>query len=286
MSSKKKLVIFFSHISVFIGLFFMIFGIMSKENMTHAADYSYDEETCGAKIDTSGDLVVTFNVTSGINDMTWASCSMINWVVFLFSSDQINYEYNEGTHKYVNSANMNRDNVDYYFMSDSSQNSGLITVTIPTDSMGYQGGDETTTSDDYLNHSTGKTFSEIFAGKNWYISIGPFWKYNDNNYSFNVDYFVERGFTVLELYNESDLYIKAEPELEISISDWTYGSTASTPIVTASEGSGEQTIEYKGENDSSYTTTVPTKPGNYTVKVSVAQSATYSKASATANFTI
>ena len=74
----------------------------------------------------------------------------------------------------------------------------------------------------------------------------------------------------------------------VSISDWVYGATASTAVVTGNPGNGDVTYEYKPKDadDREYTTDVPTAAGNYTVKASVAATEKYSGGAATADFAI
>ncbi len=74
----------------------------------------------------------------------------------------------------------------------------------------------------------------------------------------------------------------------VSIANWTYLGTASTPTVSGNTGNGAVTYQYKvkGAADSTYTAAVPTKAGDYTVKAIVAQTTNYNGASATADFKI
>ena len=72
----------------------------------------------------------------------------------------------------------------------------------------------------------------------------------------------------------------------VSLKDWTYGDTAKTPTVSGNLGGGNVTYQYKTDNASTYTSTVPTNAGTYTVKATVAESANYKAAIATGSFTI
>ena len=72
----------------------------------------------------------------------------------------------------------------------------------------------------------------------------------------------------------------------VSLKDWTYGDTAKTPTVSGNLGGGNVTYQYKADNASTYTSTVPTNAGTYTVKATVAESANYKAATATGSFTI
>lgn len=75
--------------------------------------------------------------------------------------------------------------------------------------------------------------------------------------------------------------------LSLSCADITYGGTLS-PVLTGNTGGGTETYEYKtqGAASSTYTTTVPTDAGDYTVRASVAATTTYNADSATADFRI
>ena len=72
----------------------------------------------------------------------------------------------------------------------------------------------------------------------------------------------------------------------VSLKGWTYGDTAKTPTVSGNLGGGNVTYQYKADNASTYTSTVPTNAGAYTVKVTVTESANYKAATATGSFTI
>ncbi len=72
----------------------------------------------------------------------------------------------------------------------------------------------------------------------------------------------------------------------VSLKGWTYGDTAKTPTVSGNLGGGNVTYQYKADNASTYTSTVPTNAGTYTVKATVAESANYKAATATGSFTI
>ena len=72
----------------------------------------------------------------------------------------------------------------------------------------------------------------------------------------------------------------------VSLNGWTYGDTAKTPTVSGNLGGGNVTYQYKADNASTYTSTVPTNAGTYTVKATVAESANYKAATATGSFTI
>ena len=74
----------------------------------------------------------------------------------------------------------------------------------------------------------------------------------------------------------------------VSISDRTYGDEASDPVVTGNDGNGAVTFAYKakGAGDAAYNETVPTKPGEYTVKATVAAAEGYKEGTAFADFKI
>ncbi|MBQ8457332.1 MAG: hypothetical protein IJ540_06990 [Prevotella sp.] len=79
--------------------------------------------------------------------------------------------------------------------------------------------------------------------------------------------------------------------LSVNITGWAWGeynSTTNAPQVAGNEGSGAETIEYKVQtaDDNTYVTQIPIDAGNYTVRVSVAETDNYQSGSATANFTI
>ena len=83
---------------------------------------------------------------------------------------------------------------------------------------------------------------------------------------------------------------KANITPSVSIVGWTYGETAKNPMVsdTANPGNGEVTYTYKVKDaaDSTYSATVPTDAGDYTVKAAIAETTNYKGGEATADFTI
>ena len=81
---------------------------------------------------------------------------------------------------------------------------------------------------------------------------------------------------------------KAGINPSVSMTGWTYGSTASNPSVSGNPGNGTPTYQYKVSTaaDSAYSNTKPSNAGTYTVKATIPATANYNGGTATANFTI
>ena len=81
---------------------------------------------------------------------------------------------------------------------------------------------------------------------------------------------------------------KASITPSVSLEGWTYGEDAKTPSVDGNTGNGTVTYTYKVKDadDSTYSATVPTNAGDYTVKATIEESDNYNGGEATANFTI
>ena len=83
--------------------------------------------------------------------------------------------------------------------------------------------------------------------------------------------------------------VKADGTASVSLSDWTYGETAKAPVPTsATNGTDNVTYQYKvkGADDTTYSDTLPTNAGDYTVKATFAATDNYNEVTATADFTI
>ena len=76
--------------------------------------------------------------------------------------------------------------------------------------------------------------------------------------------------------------------LAVSLEDWIYGQGPNAPVVTGNDGSGGVTIQYKVKDasDIGYVTPVPSNPGSYTVKVTVAETTNYQGGTAKVDFNI
>jgi len=74
----------------------------------------------------------------------------------------------------------------------------------------------------------------------------------------------------------------------VNIEGWEYKSTANVPSVSGNIGNGTVTYKYKvkGSADSTYSVSVPTNAGDYTVKAEIAQTNNYNSNSVTKDFTI
>ena len=81
---------------------------------------------------------------------------------------------------------------------------------------------------------------------------------------------------------------KAAIKPSVTLEGWTYSEKAKTPVVKDNPGKGKETYTYKvkGAADDTYSATVPTDAGDYTVKVVVAETNNYLGGEATADFTI
>ena len=83
--------------------------------------------------------------------------------------------------------------------------------------------------------------------------------------------------------------VKAEGTASVSLPGWIYGETASKPVPTSKTNDiNNVTYQYKvkGAADTTYSDTLPTNAGNYTVKATFAATDNYNEVTATADFTI
>ena len=71
----------------------------------------------------------------------------------------------------------------------------------------------------------------------------------------------------------------------VTLQGWTYNGQANTPVVSGNTGNGTVTYSYAVKGTTSYSSTVPTAAGTYTVKATIAETANYQGAEATADFT-
>lgn len=95
----------------------------------------------------------------------------------------------------------------------------------------------------------------------------------DNNYKENS---IEKEFSISQTTNEWTS--------ELSIADWTYGQTASTPVATAKYGN--VVFTYSDKEDGTYTGKVPTEAGTWYVKATVEGNENYTGMVATDSFEI
>ena len=74
----------------------------------------------------------------------------------------------------------------------------------------------------------------------------------------------------------------------LNIKDWTYGDKANAPTFATNNKQTEALIEYKvqEDDDDTYSTSVPTLAGEYTVRITLAETESYSEAVNEADFTI
>ena len=82
---------------------------------------------------------------------------------------------------------------------------------------------------------------------------------------------------------------KANGTASVSMEGWTYGETAKTPVPTSeTNGINGVTYQYKVKDakDDTYSTTVPTNVGSYTVKATFPATDNYNEVTATADFVI
>ena len=82
---------------------------------------------------------------------------------------------------------------------------------------------------------------------------------------------------------------KANGTASVSMEGWTYGETAKTPVPTSeTNGINGVTYQYKVKDakDDTYSTTVPTNVGSYTVKATFPATDNYNEVTATSDFVI
>ncbi|MCR5061038.1 MAG: hypothetical protein K6A80_08425, partial [Saccharofermentans sp.] len=107
------------------------------------------------------------------------------------------------------------------------------------------------------------------------------------------DYVVRVTVPATELYNEitaTDTFAisKGTVTATVSVPDTIYGESYTPTLTTDSDGADRAVYEYKadGAADSTYTTTAPTAPGDYIVRVTVPETDLYNEVTATDSFTI
>lgn len=111
-----------------------------------------------------------------------------------------------------------------------------------------------------------------------------------NNGSTTTDFLESKQFT-MERYNytiNATFAPKTSITPTVSLDNWVYGNAANVPAVEGNTGNGGVSYLYKVKDadDNTYTETVPTTVGTYTVKATVAESTQYFGATATTDFTI
>ena len=79
---------------------------------------------------------------------------------------------------------------------------------------------------------------------------------------------------------------KATITPSVTLQDWTFGTTANTPVVSGNTGDGQVTYTYATKGGTSYSAIVPSAAGDYTVKATIAETANYQGSEVTADFTI
>lgn len=79
---------------------------------------------------------------------------------------------------------------------------------------------------------------------------------------------------------------KIVPSLTVSMKNWTEGYRASEPVVTGAPQGADVTVTYARAGSEDFTDRRPSSAGRYVVKAAVAESAIYTAATATAQFTI
>lgn len=89
------------------------------------------------------------------------------------------------------------------------------------------------------------------------------------------------GARVIATFTECSTFVPT-----VAINNWTYGSTAEDPVITGNTSGGTESFTYSIKGANSYSATVPTKAGDYTVKACIAFKGHYKAAEATADFTI
>ena len=112
-----------------------------------------------------------------------------------------------------------------------------------------------------------------------------------NNVSDSGTYWVvvSDGKETVTSNNVTVTIVKADGKASVSLSDWTYGETASKPVPTSkTNGINNVTYQYKvkGADDAIYSDTLPTNAGDYTVKATFAATDNYNEVTATADFII
>ena len=83
--------------------------------------------------------------------------------------------------------------------------------------------------------------------------------------------------------------VQAENKATVSLEDWTYGTTANLPSLTADFGASTVTYSYSGQTNAGVTysgNTVPTEAGSYTVTATIAGTTNYKGATATDTFEV
>ena len=94
------------------------------------------------------------------------------------------------------------------------------------------------------------------------------------------------GYNDVEAQTITATIAKADITPTVSISDWTYGETASTPTVTGNTGNGTVSYQYAVKGSTTFSDGVPTDAGDYTVKATVAETKNYNGKTVTADFKI
>ena len=150
----------------------------------------------------------------------------------------------------------------------------------------YDGNTVTIGSDDLTK--TGSTNTVTFT---WYKKDGNDWTKLDespvNAGNYKVVASVEADANYKGATAEKEFSISQttnEWTSELSIADWTYGQTASTPVATAKYGN--VVFTYSDKNDGTYTGKVPTEAGTWYVKATVEGNENYTGMVATDSFEI
>ncbi|MBQ3841590.1 MAG: InlB B-repeat-containing protein, partial [Ruminiclostridium sp.] len=165
-----------------------------------------------------------------------------------------------------------------------------VTITGHTDSVDYDAAEHTVSGYDAVCTDTLYDASKIVCSVSASVTgtnAGTYpmglsadeFGYDDNNFS--------ATFTV----TDGQLEIKkAAINPSVSITGWTYGQTANTPVLAEGSNPGGATPVYKykaaSAADTTYTTTVPVNKGDYTLKVEIPETNNYLAGSDTADFTI
>ncbi len=150
----------------------------------------------------------------------------------------------------------------------------------------YDGNTVTIGSDDLTK--TGSTNTVTFT---WYKKDGNDWTKLDespvNAGNYKVVASVEADANYKGATAEKEFSISQttnEWTSELSIADWTYGQTASTPVATAKYGN--VVFTYSDKKDGTYTGKVPTEAGTWYVKATVEGNENYTGMVATDSFEI